>query len=269
MKNPFDILGVERNASDTEIKKAYRKLAKKYHPDKSDGNEEKFKEIADAYETLTDPKKKAQFEGNPFGNFDHNFFDDFLKQSGFGQQFDARYGWAERKGANVNGKITITLEEAFRGTKRDLRVGMRTVSVDIPAGVKPGQRIKLKGLGQKGMTEDQNGDLILTIDILDTQDLFLDQKGLHTIKRISLYDALLGGKGTVELFDKTIRYTIPKCVQHGKVLRIKGKGFPMYNNPHLFGDLYINVFVEMPDKLTDEQVELIQKMKKISNENES
>ena len=91
MKNPYDILGVDRNASNDDIKKAYRKLAKKYHPDKSEGNEERFKEIADAYDTLTDPKKKAQFEGNPFGNFDHNFFDDFLKQSGFGQQFDARY----------------------------------------------------------------------------------------------------------------------------------------------------------------------------------
>tara|TARA_B100001057_G_C22818064_1_gene938273 strand:+ start:817 stop:1629 length:813 start_codon:yes stop_codon:yes gene_type:complete len=269
MKSPYDILGVDRTASDNDIKKAYRKLAKKYHPDKSDGNEEKFKEVADAYETLTDPKKKAKFEGNPFGNFDSDFFDDFLKRSGFAGGFDARYGYSTGKGSNVNGKVTITLEEAFYGTKRELRVGMRTVSINIPAGVKPNQRIKLKGLGQKGMTEELNGDLLLTIDILDTEELFLDQKGLHTIKRISLYDALLGGTGVVELFDKTIRYTIPKCVQHGKILRIRGKGFPIYNNPGLCGDLFVNVFVEMPEKLTDEQLELVQKIKKISDENES
>ena len=269
MKNPYDILEVDRSASAADIKKAYRKLAKKYHPDKSEGSEEKFKEIADAYDTLTDPKKKARLEGNPFGNFDHDFFEDFLKQSGFGGQFDARYGWANSKGANVTGKVTITLEEAYKGTKRDLRIGMRTVAVNIPPGVKPGQRMKLKGLGQKGMTEEQNGDLILTIDILDAKDLFLDGKGLHTIKRINLYDALLGGKGTVEVFDKTIRYTIPKSVQHGKILRIRGKGFPMYNNPHMFGDLYVNIFVEMPEDLTDEQIELVQKMKKIADKNES
>jgi curved DNA-binding protein len=269
MKNPYDILGVDRNASNDDIKKAYRKLAKKYHPDKSEGNEERFKEIADAYDTLTDPKKKAQFEGNPFGNFDHNFFDDFLKQSGFGQQFDARYGWSNSRGTDVRGELTITLEEAYFGVSKDLRVGMRVIKVDIPPGVKPGQQIKLKGLGQKGMTEEQNGNLILTINILDDTELFLDGKGLHSIKRINLYDALLGGKGEITVFDKTIRYTIPKCVQHGKVLRVRGKGFPVYNNPDVCGDLYINIFVEMPKSLNEEQLELLEKMKNAGNENES
>jgi len=272
MKNPYDILGVNKDASDKEIKKAYRKLAIKYHPDKSEGNEERFKEVASAYDILSNPKKKAAYDNqrsNPFGNFDHDFFEDLIKQSGFSDQFNSRYGWSNSRGANTQGKMTITLEEAYHGASREIRVGMRTVSVNIPAGVKPGQRLKLKGLGQRGMTEDQHGDLLLTIDILDTNELFLDEKGLHTIKRINLYDALLGGKGTVEVFGKTIRYTIPSCVQHGKVLRIRGKGFPVYNNTNMFGDLYVNIFVVMPEKLTKEQISLVDEMKKISNTDES
>jgi len=125
--------------------------------------------------------------------------------------------------------------------------------------------MRLKGLGQKGMTEEQNGDLILTILILDNPNFYLDQKGLHTIKHISLYDALLGGKAEVNVFGKTITYTIPKCVKNGTMLRIKGKGFPNYNNPDVLGDLIVNILVNLPESLTEKQEELIKKMKDLEN----
>ena len=125
--------------------------------------------------------------------------------------------------------------------------------------------MRLKGLGQRGMTEDQNGDLVLTVLIQDDPNFYLDQKGLHTIKHIYLYDALLGGKGEATVFDKTITYTIPKCVKNGTMLRIKGKGFPAYNNPSMYGDFFINILVNLPSELSDEQELLIKKMKDLEN----
>lgn len=273
MKDPYKILGVDVNSTEGEIKKAYRKLAKEYHPDKSSGNEERFKEIADAYETLGDPKKKLQYDQrgrNPFGGFDEGFFEDFIRTGGGGfgnpgfSGFNGRHGFST-KGSNISAQVYITLEQAYYGCSKELRIGTRVVSVDIKAGVKPGQRMRLKGLGQRGMTEDQNGDLILTILIQDDPNFYLDQKGLHTIKHIDLYDALLGGKGEVRVFDKTISYTIPKCVKNGTMLRIKGKGFPAYNNPQILGDFFINILVNLPSTLSEEQEELVKKMKDIEN----
>ena len=267
MKDPYKILGVDRNADEADIKKAYRKLAKQYHPDKSTGNEDKFKEIADAYEAITDPKRRGNIGGNPFG-FTDEFFEDFIKSGsggGFSSMFNKRYGPNNNKGGDVTTQIHILLEDAYYGCKRSIRIGTKTVNVEIKPGVKPGQRMRLKGLGQKGMTEEQNGDLILTILILDNPNFYLDQKGLHTIKHISLYDALLGGKAEVNVFGKTITYTIPKCVKNGTMLRIKGKGFPNYNNPDVLGDLIVNILVNLPESLTEKQEELIKKMKDLEN----
>jgi curved DNA-binding protein len=270
MKDPYQSLGVNKNATEAEVKKAYRKLAKEYHPDKSSGNEERFKEIADAYETLSDPKKKAQYDqraSNPFGSgpFDDSFFEDFIRTGGynnpgFGGGFRGHHGFSTR-GGNVDSKIYITLYDAYYGCVKEIRLGTRTINVDIRPGVKNGQRMRLKGLGQRGMTEEQNGDLILTILIQDDPNFYLDKKGLHTIRHIDMYEALLGGKGTIDVFDKKITYTIPKCVRNGTMLRIKGKGFPSYNNPDLHGDFYINIFVDLPKALTEEQEKLIKKVK--------
>jgi len=273
MKDPYNILGVDKNSTDVEIKKAYRKLAKEYHPDKSSGNEERFKEIADAYETLGDPNKKAQYDqrgSNPFGGSMDDIFEDFIRNGGggFGNPsfggFSGRHGFST-KGGNITAQVYITLEQAYYGCSKEIRVGTKVVSVDIKAGVKPGQRMRLKGLGQRGMTEDQNGDLVLTVLIQDDPNFYLDQKGLHTIKHIDLYDALLGGKGEATVFDKTITYTIPKCVKNGTMLRIKGKGFPAYNNPSMYGDFFINILVNLPSELSDEQELLIKKMKDLEN----
>ena len=271
MKDPYIILGVDKSSSANDIKKAYRKLAKQNHPDKVTGNEERFKEIADAYETLGNPQKKAQYDqrqSGPFGNMNEDLFDDFIKAqgggSGFSSMFNQRYGF-NGKGSNVNAQIHITLQDAFFGCVREIRIGTKTVNVDIKPGVKPMQRMRLKGLGQRGPSEELNGDLVLTILIQEDPNFYLDDKGLHTIKHIGLYDALLGGKDEVKVFDKTITYIIPKCVKNGTMLRIKGKGFPVYNNPNMIGDFFINILVDLPSMLTKEQEDLVTKMKDISN----
>ena len=265
MKDPYQILGLDKNATDAEVKKAYRKLAKEHHPDRG-GDESRFKDIAEAYDVLTDPKKKAKLNSNPFGQFDESFFEDFIKHGGpgFSGMFNQRYGFSG-KGGNVNAQVYITLEEAYLGSRREIRVGQKTVSVDIRPGVKPGQKMRLKGLGQRGMTEEQNGDLILEVLIQDDPNFYLDQKGLHTIKHVDLYEALLGGKGEVKVFDKTISYTIPKCVRNGTMLRIKGKGFPSYHNPSICGDFFVNILVDLPTELTEEQEELVKKIKELNN----
>jgi curved DNA-binding protein len=267
MKDPYSILGVDKTSSDKEIKKAYRKLAKENHPDKVEGNEERFKEIADAYDTLSNPQKKAQFDqmsNNPFADFGHDFtgsmFEDLLRNQNFSGAFNQRYGF-NTKGRNTTGVLRITLADAYYGTNRDVSIGMKTIKLDIPPGIRSGQKLRLKGLGQRGQTEDLNGDLIMTIEVINDHNFFVDNQGLHTIKNINLYDALLGGKETIDCFDKTITFTIPSGTANGKVLRVKGKGFPIYKQEGKFSDLLISVIVDIPTDLDDEDKKLIQKLK--------
>ena len=267
MKDPYSILGVDKTSSANEIKKAYRKLAKEYHPDKAEGNEEKFKEIADAYETLSNPQKKARYDqmsNNPFADFGHDFtgsmFEDLLRNQNFSGAFNQRYGF-NTKGRNTTGLLRITLADAYYGTSRDVQLGMKTVKLDIPAGIRSGQKLRLKGLGQRGQTEELNGDLIMTIEVGEDPRFYVDNQGLHTIKNINLYDALLGGKGKLDCFDKTITFTIPPGTNSGKVLRIKGKGFPIYKQEGKYSDLLIGIHVDIPTNLDEEDKELIRKIK--------
>jgi len=267
MKDPYIILGVDKSASDQDIKKAYRKLAKENHPDKVDGNEEKFKEIADAYETLGNPKKKAQYDQrrtNPFGDFGGgdfgDMFEDLLRNQNFSGAFNQRYGY-NTKGRNTTGVLRISLADAYYGTSRDVGIGMKTIKVDIPAGIRSGQKLRLKGLGQRGQTEDLSGDLIMTIEVINDKEFFLDNQGLHAIKNIDLFNALLGGKDTIQCFDKNITFTIPKGTPNGKVLRIKGKGFPIYKKEGKFSDLLISIIVDIPQDLDEHDLYSIQQIK--------
>jgi len=266
MKDPYNILGVDKTSSENDIKKAYRKLAKENHPDKANGNEEKFKEIADAYETLGNVQKKAQYDqrqSNPFGNFGGEFsesmFEDLLRNQRFSGAFDQRYGY-NQKGRNTTGVLRVTLADAYYGTSRDVSIGMKTIKLDIPSGIRNGQKLRLKGLGQRGQTEELSGDLIMTIEVMNDNNFFIDNQGLHTIKNISLYDAILGGKSSIDCFDKVITFTIPPGTPNGKVLRVKGKGFPVYKQS-TFSDLLISIMVDIPTNLDDEDKKMIQKIK--------
>jgi|TARA_R110001592_G_scaffold233529_1_gene491162 curved DNA-binding protein len=267
MKDPYSILGVDKSASADDIKKAYRKLAKEYHPDKKSGNEEKFKEAADAYETLGNPQKKNQHDqrqANPFGggfggDFSESMFEDLLRNQHFSGAFNQRYGH-NQKGRNTTGVLRITLADAYYGTSRDVSIGMKTIKVDIPAGIRSGQKLRLKGLGQRGQTEELSGDLIMTIEVINDHEFFIDNQGLHAIKNISMYDAILGGKETIDCFDKTITFTIPPGTSNGKVLRVKGKGFPVYKQS-TFSDLLISIIVDTPINLDEDDKKMIQKIK--------
>lgn len=267
MIDPYKILGLDKSATDDDIKKAYRRLAKEHHPDKTQGDDSKFKEIAEAYDILSNPVKKSEwdnrsrFTGGSF-RFDDNLFEEFLKNHTFSDSFNIRYGWSQNgKGQDVKATIQITLDEAYFGTQRELRLGLKTVSIKIEPGITNGQRLRLKGLGQKGMTDDLNGDLLVTVNVMDHSEYMMDNRGLHKIHHIDVFDAMIGGKSSIEVFSKKINFTIPKGTQNGTILRIQGKGFPIYNQPDKYGDLYINVLVELPKDLTEDEISLLKTVK--------
>jgi curved DNA-binding protein len=251
MKNPYTVLGIDKNASDEDIKKAYRNLALKWHPDKEGGNEERFKEIAEAYEILSDRNKRRNYDHSNTFHFDDSIFEDIIRGGGFSDMFNNRYGFTNGKGSDVKANIMISLEEAYFGTTREVRIGLKTVSVNIQQGIKNGMKLRLKGLGQRGQTEDLNGDLILTVEVLEDPNFFLDNVGLHTVQKINVFDAMLGAKNNIKVFNRNITYQIPEGTQNGKVLRIKEKGFPVHNRPGEFTDLLITIIIEIPEKIDD------------------
>ena len=264
MKDPHSILGVEKDATPEELKKAYRKKAKEFHPDKG-GDEEKFKEATEAYDTLTNPKAKGP---SPFGGTHEEFdFGDLFSQFAHGnpgnwrEQFDAKYGGKNRKGRNTTYRMIIPIEDAYFGSTKAMNIGLRLVDVKIPAGVVNGQKLRIKGYGQRGATEDLNGDLILEVLIQENESFYLDNTGLHTLQQIDAFDAILGVEAHIKIFNKSIKYTVPEGTQNGAILRLKGKGWPIMNKPKEQGDLYLTVVVKIPTELTAEEKTSLKKVK--------
>ena len=268
-KTPYEILGVPKGATADEIKKAYRKLAIKYHPDKPGGDEEKFKEVSDAYDKLTNPKRKSTSKQSGHTDFEFEFDinDIFSKYGGFAggwdsyaNQFNKRYGG---KAMNVKASIDITLQEAYEGCKRKIQVGLTPIEIKIPKGIRDGQKLRIKGHGQRGITEDKNGDLIITVGILQNDKYLRNENGLYVIHEIDLYTAILGGQMTIDVFGKTIRYNIPSGTQNATILRLKGKGFPIFGKEEEYDDLHVKVIVTLPTDLSEKEILLFNELKKL------
>ncbi|MFN6945927.1 MAG: DnaJ C-terminal domain-containing protein [Cytophagaceae bacterium] len=276
-KDYYSILGINRNASADEIKKAFRKLAVKYHPDKNVGNaeaEEKFKEINEAYDVLGDPEKKKKYDqygeywkwqhsgggqtaGSASGDtysFDQDDFADFF-ESFFGKSGSRRGGFGE-KGADMRAEMDITLEEAYHGTVRVFQYQGQNLSLKIKPGIKDGQVLKIKGKGSKGGQGQLAGDLYIKINMLPHEEYERKGNDLFLTSRISLYKAVLGGRVTFQTISGIISINVPPGTQNDKVLRLKGKGMPIYQEPGRFGDLYIKIKVEVPQNLSDKEKEL-------------
>jgi curved DNA-binding protein len=305
-KDYYKILGVERKASQDDIKKAFRKLAMKYHPDQNKDNkqaEEKFKEINEAYEVLSDPKKRERYDqlgssytqwqqrgGSP-GNFNWNEwvsnqgapgnqgdFEDIF--GGFSDFFSAIFGGmpmsgrtqyrqatrpgarqVQRQPANFEQKVQITLEEAYSGTQRILQIEDRRIEVKIPAGAKNGTKVRVAGAGPAS-GYGQKSDIYLVIEVLPHTKYTLDGSDLTTEVKVDLFTAVLGGTVTVNTLSGNVSLTIPPGTQPGQKFRLTGRGMPELKSPKTLGNLYVQVKVEIPKKLTDEQKRLFEDLRK-------
>ncbi len=294
-KDYYKILGVKRNAEEKEIKRAYRRLALQYHPDKNPDDkqaEERFKEINEAYEVLGDPEKRAKYDqlgssyrawersgGRP-GGFDWSQWmagspggvrvemGDIgdLFGGGFSDFFNAIFGMgggraSPRRGRDLQQTLSITLEEAYRGTSRLLQQNGRRLEVDIPRGARTGTKVRIAGQGEQG--SGAPGDLYLRIQVRRDPSFRRRGDDLYADAQTDLYTAVLGGEVKIDTFDGPVLLTVPPGSQPDQTFRLKGRGMPQLRNPSQNGDLYARLKVSIPQNLSTEEQELYRKLSKL------
>lgn len=278
MSDYYQTLGVQKGATEDEIKRAYRKLAMKHHPDRTGGDDTEFKKIQEAYATLGDAQKREQYDspqpdfgGMPPG-FENLFrggspFEGFFGGGNpfFGQGFRHR---TPAKNSDLNLDTTITLADAYNGKDLTASVTLpsgreQMLEIKIPPGIQSGQRLRLQGLGDDRNPQLPRGDLFLGVRVL--MDPLYERRGDDLCRNltISVWDALLGKDIVLDTIDgKQLNVTIPPCSQPGSTLRLSGYGMPHINDPRFKGNLMLNLTVTFPKSLTEDQKNII---KQISN----
>lgn len=252
-KNYYDVLGVNKNSSQDEIKKAFRELSKKYHPDREGGDASKFKEINEAYSILGDADKRKKYDMESSG---FNPFGSFFQSGGFNN--------FRQMASDVYANISISIEDAYFGCKSTVKVNGRTLSVDIPKGTPNGKLLRIPGMGQKGFNvygQEATGDLIITVNIKDTDNMCLNSNGLlEVMVVVDWIDAILGAEMTIPIMDRNVKFRVPKYTQNGGWTIVGSQGFRKFKSDEL-GNLKVNFLIRMPKKLTDEQLRLLKNVK--------
>jgi curved DNA-binding protein len=299
-KDYYKILGVERSAGEDDIRKAYRKLAMKYHPDRNPNDkqaEERFKEINEAYQVLSDATKRAHYDrlGSDYSNWqqrgapgDFNWdqyggggfpggvrveygdLDDlFGGAGGFSDFFRTIFGRsAEGAGTGTRTRtrqqpqgyqqeLAITLDEAYNGTTRLLQSDGKQKQVRIPAGVRTGSKVRVAGAGPNGL------DLYLIVEVQDDKRFERRGNDLHTAATVDIFTAILGGEAEVETLSGKIKLNIPAGTQPEQVFRLAGRGMPSVKNANEKGDLYVRLKVQIPKYLSPKQRELLEEASRI------
>ena len=278
----YKIFEIEKSATDADIKKAYRKLARKLHPDLNPNDKEahkKFQAINEANEVLSDHEKRKKYDlygkdwqhaeqfeqqrnqqqqysnqaGSPFSGNEEGDFSSF---------FESMFGGGERsrqakfRGQDYNAELTLSLIDAMETHQQTLTVNGKNIRITIPAGIENGQVIKLKSYGAVGANGGPNGDLYITFIITTNANFKRLGNDLYTKTTIDLYTALLGGETTIDTMKGKVKLKVAPETQYGSKIRLKGKGFPLYKKEGEAGDLYVTYEIELPTKLSDKQKEL-------------
>ncbi len=293
----YKILGVNKDVSEEEIKKAYRKLARKLHPDinpNDKGAHQKFQQLNEANEVLSDAGKRKKYDqygadwknaeayektgqnrrssGQQQGNYDFSGmsgdggdFSDFF-ESMFGRSDNRSRGNAKFRGQDVRAELRLELIDASQTHKQTFTVNGKNIRITIPAGIENGQTLKLKGHGGEGVNGGPAGDLYITFVVKDHPIFRRSGNDLYVTKDIDLYTAILGGEVMLETLTDKVKVKVPEFTQIGSKLRLKKKGFPLYKNEGEFGDLIIAFNVKLPNKLTEKEKELFNELAKLSKE---
>ncbi len=285
-KDYYKILGVERTASESEIKKAFRRLAKQYHPDHNPDNpqaEARFKELNEAYEVLSDSKKRAQYDrfgsatpgagipggvGGQYTNVDFGDLSDLIgslfgsrgRSASSGTRTREGFGF-DMPGRDLEQAVIINLNEAYTGTTRLITKGERTIRVNIPAGATDGTRVRLSGEGEPGSGSGIPGDLYLIVQVEPHPTFERNGDDLTVDVRIDMFTAMLGGEIEVPTLGRAIKLKIPAGTQSGRKFRVSGKGMPKLKDHSKHGDLYARILITVPEHLTEQQRTLIEQLR--------
>ena len=289
----YKILELSKNATEKDIKKAYRKLARKYHPDLNPNDkvaEKKFKELNEANEVLSNPENRKKYDQygehwqnaeayekakqqqqhsqqysthGDFGGHSEEDFSDFFGSMFGGKSSRSQGRQAGFRGQDFNAQLQLDLKDVYSTHKRTLTVNNKNIRITIPAGVENGQVIKIKGHGGKGVNGGPNGDLYIQFSIVNSTPFKRDGDNLYASVDLDLYKALLGGEIMVNTFDGKVKLTVKPETQNGTKVKLKGKGFPKYKKQGQFGDLYVTYNLKTPTNLSVKEKELFSELAKL------
>jgi len=287
----YKILGILKKATEADIKKAYRKLARKYHPDLNPNDkvaEKRFKEINEANEVLSNPENRKKYDQygehwqhaeeyekakqqqrhqkssqESYGKYSQEDFSDFFNNMFGGTSSSARDRKVKFRGQDFNAELQLDLKDVYTTHKRTLTVNNKNIRITIPAGVENGQIIKIKGHGGHGVNGGPNGDLYIQFSIINHSKFKRDKDNLHLTVDLDLYKALLGGEIAIDTFTGKVKLNIKPETQNGSRVKLKGKGFPKYKKDGEFGDLLITYQIKIPEKLSNQEKALIKELQKL------
>ncbi len=291
----YKILGIDKNASIDDIKKAYRQLARKYHPDLNPNNKEankQFQQINEANEVLSDPETRKKYDkygkdwkhGEEYEKAQQSqrqstnqgggeqYFGGGTGTEDFSDIFNSMFGGAKGggrggrqskfRGQDFNAEVQLNLIDAYQTQQQTLTVNGKNIRITIPAGIENGQTIKIAGHGGPGVNGGPAGDLYIKFSIPSDSKFKREGNNIYSTVDLDLYIAVLGGEITVDTLSGKVKLKVPPETQNGTKVKLKGKGFPVYKNEGQFGDLFITYVVKIPTNLTEKQKVLFTELSK-------